>query len=109
MVLWPSGVPRDDLAHRVFPVALPHLEAEEVEPGGVAVVPSFSPDSKGTDWNDLAQEKGLGVVSLQYTAALNAGREKQQSQAQSRPQSQQQSQSQPAANDEQVKRRGVSR
>lgn len=38
--------------------------------GGRAIMPAFEPGDRGTDWNDLAADKGVSAVTQQFGLAL---------------------------------------
>nr|WP_282572168.1 MobF family relaxase [Roseomonas acroporae] len=45
-------------------------EAAAAAVGGVAVLPSFAPSERGTDWNDVTRRRGLGLVRAAMEAAV---------------------------------------
>ena len=45
-------------------------EAAAVAVAGFAMLPAFDSEDRGTDWNDLRQQKGQGVFSAQVRAGL---------------------------------------
>lgn len=78
--------------------------------GGIALIPTFPPGSKGTDWNDLAQgEIGVDGVRLRFNAGLSAARDAKQTQQQKQEQQQKQGRAQDQDDKAQKKTRGVSR
>lgn len=54
---------------------LPNVGRERAEAaaavvGGVAVLPAFAPDERGTDWNDVARRRGLAQIASAVAAGV---------------------------------------
>jgi phage/plasmid primase-like uncharacterized protein len=62
------------LPHRSVPlpnVGKEKAEAAAVAVGGTAVLPSFPPGDRGSDWNDLARHQGHQPITAAVRGALN--------------------------------------
>ncbi|WP_188052143.1 toprim domain-containing protein [Azospirillum sp. Sh1] len=48
-------------------------EEEAARVGGTVLLPTFRPEDRGTDWNDLARSQGRGELVEQVSAGLARG------------------------------------
>jgi putative DNA primase/helicase len=70
---WQRALERDALGRPKINVGRVKAEEAAAAIGSQAVIPTFPPDSLGTDWNDLARTQGLPHAAGQLRQAMAIG------------------------------------